>query len=225
MMERLPLAALGLLLGWCLGLISAHVTAYLEGPDAPPRARGARGWLMRDPLVQGVCAVVFGGAMLWFAPALRGVAAGVLSVSLIQVAITDFRTRYVYTVYALAGLVLGLLLSGVVHEPPAWATNSGAFGGVFVALIGALGGALVFGLLYGIGFVIFKVEAMARGDITIAAMVGAGAAACTPQALLYGVLFGGVFGALTLVFRRKLGTFMPYGPGLCLGGLVTLFVC
>jgi prepilin signal peptidase PulO-like enzyme (type II secretory pathway) len=180
---------------------------------------------MRDPLVQSVCAVVFGAAMLWFALPGAGLAAGVLSVPMIQVAITDFRTRYVYTVYALAGLVLGIVLSSIVHEPPAWTANFGAFGGIFVALIGALGGALVFGLLYGIGFLIFKVEAMARGDITIAAMVGAGAAACTPQALLYGVLFGGLFGALTLVFRRKLGTFMPYGPGLCLGGLVTLFLC
>ncbi|GAC1325657.1 MAG: hypothetical protein NVSMB2_24330 [Chloroflexota bacterium] len=225
MMERLPLAALGLLLGWCLGLISAYVTAYLEGPDAAPRAAGARGWLVRDPLVQSLGAVVFGAAMVWFAPVARGLTVGVLSVPLIQVAATDFRTRYVYTLYALGGLVLGLVLSGVVRQPPDWAVTAGPLTGVFAAALGAAGGALVFGLLYGVGFVIFKVEAMARGDITIAAMVGAGAAACTPQALLYGVLFGGLFGALTLVFRRKLGTFMPYGPGLCLGGLVSLFVC
>lgn len=226
MMERLPLAALGLLLGWGLGLISAFVTAWLEGPDAAPRPPGIVGRVVPDRLVQGLCMLSCAAALGWYGEAWwRGLAAAIVSVPLVQVAVTDFRTRYVYTLYALAGLVLGLVLSGTVHGVPGWAAGLGWPGGLLVALLGALGGALVFGLLYGIGFLLFKTEAMARGDITIAAMVGAGAAACTPAALLYGVLFGGVFGVLTLIFRRKLGTFMPYGPGLCLGGLVTLFAC
>ena len=66
---------------------------------------------------------------------------------------------------------------------------------------------------------------MARGDITIAAMVGAGAAACTPQALFWGVLLGGLFAISLLLSRRSRHAYMPYGPGLCLGGLAALFCC
>jgi prepilin signal peptidase PulO-like enzyme (type II secretory pathway) len=56
-------------------------------------------------------------------------------------------------------------------------------------------------------------------------MVGAGAAACTPQALLLGVLTGGVLAVGFLIVRRSGRGTMPYGPGLCLGGLATLFLC
>src|SRR6266540_158096 len=66
---------------------------------------------------------------------------------------------------------------------------------------------------------------LARGDITIAMMVGAGAGACTLSALVYGVLASGLFAVGVLVARRSRHSFLPYGPGLCLGGLITLFRC
>ena len=68
-------------------------------------------------------------------------------------------------------------------------------------------------------------EPLARGDITIAAMVGAGAGACTVNALVIGVLCSGIFAVGVLIAKRKSNVFMPYGPGLCLGGLITLFRC
>ena len=55
--------------------------------------------------------------------------------------------------------------------------------------------------------------------------VGAGAAACTAQALVWGVLLSGVLAIAFLVTSRSRQAFMPYGPGLCLGGLATLFLC
>jgi prepilin signal peptidase PulO-like enzyme (type II secretory pathway) len=168
-----------------------------------------------DPVVQGCCALAWAAAALWLTGEWwRPWAGGLLAVPLAQVAVTDFRTRYVYTLYAGVGLILGLGLGWLVHGAPWW-----------TSVAGALGGLVTFALLYWLGRLIFRREAMARGDITIAAMVGAGAAACTPQALLYGVLIGGLIGAATLIFRRQLGTFMPYGPGLCCGGLVALYLC
>jgi prepilin signal peptidase PulO-like enzyme (type II secretory pathway) len=141
-----------------------------------------------------------------------------VAVPLIQVAVTDFRTRYVYTIMAGIGAVLGLAFGWQVHsvEMPWWASPAGAVGG-FIA----------FGFLWLLGRLIYRgrVEAMARGDITIAAMVGAGAAGCTPQALFLGVLLGGLIAVGLLLGRRSRHATMPYGPGLCLGGLVVLFWC
>jgi len=56
-------------------------------------------------------------------------------------------------------------------------------------------------------------------------MVGAGAAMCAAQALIYGVLASGLLALAVLAIARSRHVFMPYGPGLCLGGLATLFFC
>jgi prepilin signal peptidase PulO-like enzyme (type II secretory pathway) len=242
LIERIPLAVLGAVVGWSLGWLSAWATEWLEywewakDPAEPatleetPRAseaegsekavaerreRPALGKVWRDPLMQGGCALVWAAAALlptgdWWRPW----AVGLLAVPLVQVAVTDFRTRYVYTLYAAVGIGLGLGLGWLVHDAPWW-----------TSVAGAIGGTVSFGLLYVLGRLVFRREAMASGDITIAAMVGAGAATCTLQALVYGVLVGGVIAAGTLAFRRQLGIFMPYGPGLCLGGLAILFWC
>jgi prepilin signal peptidase PulO-like enzyme (type II secretory pathway) len=217
MVERIPLALLGALCGWLVGAVSAWATTWLEGDSSESKADFSRpvGLIAPDPLVQGCCALTWAAAALWLSGEWwRPWAGGLLSVPLVQVAVTDFRTRYVYTLYAAVGLGIGIGLGWLVHGAPWW-----------TAVAGALGGLVSFALLYWLGRLIFRREAMARGDITIAAMVGAGAATCTPQALLYGVLIGGLIGAGTLIFRRQLGTFMPSGPGLCCGGLVALFFC
>jgi len=116
------------------------------------------------------------------------------------------------------GAALGLAFGWQVHsvELPWW-----------TSVAGALGGFLAFGLLWLVGRLMYRgrIEPMARGDITIAAMVGAGAAGCTPQALFLGVLLGGLIAIGLLVGRRSRHAFMPYGPGLCLGGLAALFWC
>jgi prepilin signal peptidase PulO-like enzyme (type II secretory pathway) len=225
MLDRLPIALLAGLVGWCLGWASAWLTDWLQSdvdqndddPDVKAPAPRRPGRLIRDPFVQGGSAIVW-AAMPIFSSGdwLRWAAAGLLAVPLIQVAVTDFRTRYVYTVVAWIGLVLGLVFGWQVHGGP-W----------FSSLLGAVGGFVAFGVLYLLGRLIYRgrVEAMAQGDITIAAMVGAGSAACTPNALFLGVLLGGLLAAGVLIIRRSGRGFMPYGPGLCLGGLVTLFWC
>lgn len=207
-----PAAAVGFGLGW----LSAWLSERLEPPDEPTVIRW-RGALVRDPLVQGALAVlwaaipfVVGGDNL-----VRWLEAGVLSVPLVQVAVTDLRTRYVYTVVAVVGLVLGLAMGWHYHGGPWW-----------TSVLGAIGAGLVFALLYGAGRLIYKGgEPMARGDITIAAMVGAGAATCAVNALVYGVLASGLLALGVLVVLRSRRVYMPYGPGLCLGGLLTLFLC
>ena len=204
------------LAGFALGWLSAWLTDRLQPVEDTKAIRG-RSRLVRDPFVQGGLAIVWAAIPLVLSGAnpIRWLEAGVLAVPLVQVTVTDFRTRYVYTVVAAVGLALGLTLGWHFHEVAWW-----------WSIVGALGGALAFGALYGIGRLVYRGgEPMARGDITIAAMVGAVAAACAAQALVLGVLLGGVLALVVWVATRSRHAFMPYGPGLCLGGLVTLFTC
>ncbi|HEX8969530.1 MAG TPA: hypothetical protein VF937_16725 [Chloroflexota bacterium] len=203
------------LAGWLLGWLSGALTDRLQ-PDQDSHAIRGRGPLVRDPLVQAALALIW--AVI---PFVRGsdplvwVATGLLTVPLVQVAVTDLRTRFVYTVVAVIGLALGLALGWQVHGVAWW-----------WSVVGAVGGAIAFGALYGLGRLIYRGgEPLARGDITIAAMVGAGAAACAAQALVIGVVLSGVLALAVLAISRSRHGFMPYGPGLCLGGLVSLFLC
>jgi prepilin signal peptidase PulO-like enzyme (type II secretory pathway) len=208
----LALAAAAAVGGWLAGLLSAWLTDLLQVQDDLPSAR--RGPLVRDPLVQVGLAVVWavcGWRAIeqdWRGPA----AAAVLAVPIVQVAVTDLRHRYVYTVVALVGLALGLLLGAALH-PQVW----------WLWPLGALGGFLLFLVLYWAGRLAYRgQEPLARGDITIAAMVGGMAGPQTPMALVLGILFSGLFALAVLIAQRSRHVYLPYGPGLCLGALVTL---
>jgi prepilin signal peptidase PulO-like enzyme (type II secretory pathway) len=222
MLDRLPIAVLAGVVGWGLGWAGAWLTEWLQaGDDAPEKvskpASRLRSLLIRDPIVQVATALVWAAMPVFLAGDWwRWAASGLLAVPLIQVAVTDFRTRYVYNVVAWIGLALGLAFGWQVHGGEWW-----------TSLAGAAGGFAAFGVLYLVGLLLYRgrLEPMARGDITIAAMVGAGSAACTVQALLLGMLISGVLAAGVLIVRRSRHEFMPYGPGLCLGGLATLFWC
>ena len=201
--------------GFALGWLSAFLTDWVTPPEEAASIRFRSG-LVRDPLVQAALAVIW--AVIPFVvdgDLVRWVEGGLLAVPLVQVGVTDLRTRYVYNVVAAAGLALGLAFGWHFHQVTWW-----------WSLVGAAGGGLAFTALYGIGRLVYRGgEPMARGDITIAAMVGAGAAMCAAQALIYGVLASGLLALAVLAIARSRHVYMPYGPGLCLGGLATLFFC
>jgi prepilin signal peptidase PulO-like enzyme (type II secretory pathway) len=212
--ERVLASLAAALVGAALGWLSAWATDWLQKKDDLPSA--ACGLLLRDPLVQGAAALAWAAAA-WFLDHdwWRWVGTGVLSLPLIQVAITDLRHRYVYTLVAGVGLALGLAFGWRVHNADWW-----------TSLLGAAGGALAVLVLYLLGRVLYRGgEPLARGDITIAGMVGAAAASCMVRALVLGVLLSGVFALGLLLARRSRRDYLPYGPGLCLGGLITLFWC
>jgi prepilin signal peptidase PulO-like enzyme (type II secretory pathway) len=206
-----PAAILGFVFGW----LSARLTEWVTPPEEAPTIRG-HSWLVRDPLVQGGLALVF--VVIPFAVGggdpKRWLEGGLLALPLVQVGVTDLRTRYVYTLVAGIGLLLGLAFGWDFHQAAWW-----------TSVLGAIGGGLAFGALYGVGRLLYRGgEPMARGDITIAAMVGAGAANMAFSALVYGVIASGVLALGVLVAARSRKVYMPYGPGLCLGGLITLLL-
>ena len=206
----IPAAMAGFIAGW----LSAILTEWLTPAEDAPKIRW-RSALIRDPLVQGGLAVVWAAIPLLVPGDLvRWLEGGLLAVPLVQVGVTDLRTRYVYTVIAGIGVLIGLAVGWQFHDGPWWSS-----------LAGAAGGGVLFGVLYVFGRLLYRGgEPIARGDITIAAMVGAGAATLALNALVYGILASGILALVTLVATRSRHSLMPYGPGLCLGGLITLFL-
>jgi prepilin signal peptidase PulO-like enzyme (type II secretory pathway) len=200
--------------GWFVGLLSAWLTDHLHETQRENNRR----WLIRDPMVQAALAVVWGlTPLLIVGDWTRWLAVAVLAVPLVQVAVTDLRHRYVYTFVAVIGFVLGVGLGWLAHGGEWW-----------ISLIGAAGGFMSFAAVYGVGRLLYRgTEPLARGDVTIAGMVGSIAGGCTIAALLVGVVLSGMLALGFLVWRRSRYAFLPYGPGLCVGGLITLlgFVC
>jgi prepilin signal peptidase PulO-like enzyme (type II secretory pathway) len=219
--DRMPVAHVAAVVGWWLGWGSARLTEWLQADPEKLAAPGLRGILVRDPIVQAASALVCAAIPL-FVPGdyWRWTATGLLAVPYIQVAVTDFRTRYVFTVIAGIGIAIGLAVGWQVHDGAWWTSLAGAVGG-----FAFLGFFYLLGRLYVRVRNLGDVEAMATGDITIAAMVGAGSAACTPSALFDGILLGGLLAVGVWIVRRSIRGTMPFGPGLCLGGLATLFWC
>jgi hypothetical protein len=202
------------LLGFALGWLSAALTEWLTPSEEAPGIRW-RSALVRDPLVQGTLAVIWVAIpFLVEGDVVRWLEGGLLALPLVQVAVTDLRTRYVYTVIAGIGLAIGLALGWHFHQGAWWS-----------GIAGALGGFALMGAFYLLGRLLYRGgEPLARGDITIAAMVGAGAAGLALNALVYGILAGGILSLAVLAATRSRRGVMPYGPGLCLGGLITLFL-
>ena len=210
-----PTLVAGAALGWLAGLASSQLVALVLQERPASSGRRLPGWLLGDVLVQAPLAVV--GVLVPLAvpgPAWRWLLALLLAVPVVQVAVTDLRERYVYTAVALVGIVLGVVGSPLVHETAWW---SGAAGAVV--------GWLVFAALYVLGRWLYRGrEPLAAGDVTIAAMVGAVAGPSVLNALVLGIIASGLAAIAVLIARRSMGALMPYGPGLCLGALLSLLM-
>lgn len=93
------------------------------------------------------------------------------------------------------------------------------------ALIGMFLGWLIFYLIGKIGKLIFKKDAIGEGDLYLAAMLGA---FLGWQGLLLAVFLSYLLaGIVALVFlalgKIKMGEYIPFGPALVMGGILTLF--
>ena len=157
-------------------------------------------------------------ALMFAALAARWPAGPVLAVHLgfaallLAILAIDLRYREVYLVLGYGGIVLAVALSPLSMS-----------GGLGSALLGGAVGTAAFGVLYVVGRLLYGGEPLGSGDVTIATLLGAMAGfPAVLSALLLGILAGGV-GALAVLLRaRDRRAVMPYGPALCLGGLLTM---
>jgi len=160
-----------------------------------------------------------GTALAFTVLALRWPAGPTLAVHLAYAALLmvilaiDLRHREVYLLLGYGGVVAALALAPLSMSG---AIKNAAFGGAI--------GAGVFGLIYLVGRVLYRGrEPLGSGDITIAALLGAMAGfPGVVTALTYGILAGGISAAFVMLRRQSRHTFIPYGPALCIGGLLAL---
>lgn len=113
----------------------------------------------------------------------------------------------------------GALLGWVAHPFLPWADSW--FGG----LLGSAAGAGVLLLLYGLWFLLRKVEGLGLGDVKMMALVGAflgvGGALTT---LFIGTVLAASFALPSLLSGRlSLQHRLPFGPFLALGALISMF--
>lgn len=195
--------------GWLVGLASAWLTDCVMRLDGGP-CRLPEGFLVRDPLVQGAVAAT------WMTLATGGLslqvcAAALVSVPLVQAAVTDWRYGYVFTVVVGWGVAMSVALAPIAHVAAPWAGVSGAA----VGLVGM-------SLLRTLGRVAYAGATMGRGDVLIAAMVGAAAGSEVFVALAVGLVLNGLVGLYVLRAKGSMVASIPYAPGLCAGGLISL---
>ncbi len=112
----------------------------------------------------------------------------------------------------------GALLGWVVHPFLPWADSW--FGG----LLGSVVGAGILLLLYGLWFLLRKVEGLGLGDVKMMALVGAflgvGGALTT---LFIGTVLAACFAVPSLLSGRlSLQHRLPFGPFLALGALISM---
>ncbi len=232
--------ALGLAAGALVSLVarSLPTTGRLLAVPACSSCGAAIDWWAISAVVRrlapgGACRACGSGADLadvvvelatvaaFLAFAMRGLGGAALAAHLlfaallVAISVIDLRHREVYLSLGVGGLAAGLLLAPLT-----------ASGGLASAIHGATVGAALFATLYWAGRVAYRGrEPLGSGDIVIAGLLGALAGfPGVIVALTLGVLIGGAGAGLLLVLGRGRRTYMPYGPGLCLGGLVALLV-
>ena len=114
-----------------------------------------------------------------------------------------------------AGAALAVLASIFVHHP-----------GWLNAIATGLGAGAILLLLAVLGALVMRTEAMGLGDVKLAVFVGLIVGfPGTFNALLYGILLAGFISILLIAVRVKgLKDTIAYGPYLCAGALIQLFV-
>ena len=129
---------------------------------------------------------------------------------LLAIAFVDLRQRLVYW------YVVGPAIAVALFLGPA---------GMVSGLTGLLATTSIFGAIYVVGRRLYpQREPLGLGDVGIAALLGAIAGfPLGLLALVVGSVAAGAMAAAALLTRRaRLDSYLPYGPGLCLGGIIAL---
>lgn len=177
---------------------------------APPKPLPATPWAWWCGIGS---ALLFAGAALGHrGDPLSLVVASCYLVALGVIFLVDFRAHLILDVVTLPALLVALLftiLQSLVDPGHHWQRS----------LAGAVVGLVVFGLLYGLGWLITRQEAMGMGDVKLATLTGMMVDVYhVLPAFLLAIIGGGVISALVLLVRRRgAGSYIPYGVFIAAG--------
>lgn len=198
-MENLLLVLFAALLAWLGARWSKTFPHYEKQRRAIP---------YRDGVTVALATMAAGIAVwqsdLWLSGAFRAL----WSVVFVLITIIDIETHFIPNLLILPATGLAILSSFI---DPRIAP--------VVSLLGMLLGLILFYLLYKIGNYFYP-GGLGGGDVTLSAFIGAVTGLfAVMYSLVAGMAISGLIMVFLLVSRRiTLGTHIPYGPYLCLGG-------
>ena len=168
----------------------------------------------RYPLVEGLNALGYIGLLQFFGLSWATVAYGLLYSSLLVVAGTDLSHKIIPNAITFPGIIVGLLSAGTILP-------LGFLNGVYGLLVG---GGILWLLAWASPY-LFGKEGMGGGDIKLLAMIGA---FLGWKPALMTIMLGSFLGScvgLTLIAAHviKREDYIPFGPFLVCGALVSLF--
>ncbi|MBU1319845.1 MAG: prepilin peptidase [candidate division Zixibacteria bacterium] len=165
-------------------------------------------------IIEFISGVVVVGYFAHFGLNWQGLAAMILTLTLIPVFFIDFEHRIIPDSISIPGIVVGFGLSLLTAEP-------GWLGSLIGILIGG-GGLLLIGLL---GDFIFKKESLGGGDVKLAAMLGAFLGWEKVLFVFIGSAVLGLIGAVILLAVSKNvreNHQIPFGPFLAAAAVIAL---
>lgn len=168
---------------------------------------------LRHPLVEVGLAVTFGYLWLTLGPSMKLIPYLLYTAILTLILITDIERRLILNVVTYPAMLLAFVFSFFTPGITWWSA--------------LLGGAIGFTFFLGVALVgnnVFGSGAMGGGDVKLAAFVGLITGfPLIIEALLLTILIGAAVSSLLLITRvRSMRDYIPYGPFLVAGAMVTL---
>jgi len=173
------------------------------------------------PAVELLTAVLFVLVMQRFTNVVALIIYLVFTCSLIVVSFIDLKHYIIPDEISIPGVFIGLGLSLL---PAHWVDGQFVSGSFLNSLIGCIvgGGLLYLTALFSLA--VFKKEGMGGGDIKLMAMAGAFLGwKLVIMTIVIGSILGAVVGVTLILLRlKKRGDYIPFGPYLALGAILSL---
>jgi leader peptidase (prepilin peptidase)/N-methyltransferase len=187
------------------------VTAYLVGRAQCPFCGASIG--VRRPLIEIGLGLAYGYLWITLGPSIKLAFYALYSAIFALILVTDIERHLILNVVTYPAIVLGFVASFFVPGVTWWSALAGGAIGLTFFFLAALVGNAVFGS-----------GALGGGDVKLAAFVGMVTGyPLVIEAIVLTMLIGAGVSLVLLVTRvRKLSDYVPYGPFLIAGAMITL---
>jgi len=175
----------------------------------------------RYPIVEFICGLLF-ASMVYYSPTLSAIMLSTFALILLIVSCIDLDTQEIPdsllicgSIIGLVWLVLGYFFPTLFPYAPSWQS----------AILGTVSGATPLLIIDKISLIVLKKDGFGYGDVKLMAVVGLFLGwQVTLSAFFFAFISGGVFAAYLLASgKAKRGTYMAFGPFLCISVLISFW--